>query len=882
MQTPKQQTKSLDNLNLKETLNMAHLGCDVLFNNTEYKVNGQPFGKFISTIFSSLNQKQKANMTVMFKKLGLDFEQTLDFYNLVCMNDPLANQELLTRTSLISTYPVELKKILSTLPKIENYTSPSNKKFSVYDTNKNLMGHFSIFNNVFFKSSCLKPHQYWVSHQHIPQLIKNAFIAAEDNNFYQHRGISIPALLRSSFSSLGGKLQGGSTITQQTLKNLFLKCNKEKNISDKISRKLKEFLMVSKFEETLSKQQIIELYLNIIYFGNGAYGIQAAAKKYFNLKLAQLKLYQIAMLAALPNSPSNLSKSREKSYKKLSNRAIYVLKQMQRAGHITLEQKNSAVKKIVPLQYFPIKNNGNNKHYIKVVKGFLKDKISATSLPNDIVIETQLIPQFQILTNEALIEGLIQYEIKNKKYKITAIANTAGPFKLTDPSSWTQHLKSDTAIAPASSWKKIQVIKINKNIITVGHQDGSTSILEDSKQRTPPIQLGDIYFCTQIKTTCHLRSPAKVAGAAIVMDIQNGAIIAMASSSRSQNWAMHAIRQPGSTIKPFIYLHALNQGLAPNHILADSPINFTINESKTWSPQNYSNKVLNGYRTIRFGLENSNNIMTAHLLQLLNEETPRIPLNEMIKLTQEFGIYCFDGDHNCIKNFGKMNNHFSFILGSVETNLLRMATAYAQIANGGYYLRPSFIKRISSSIDEYTFYENDTLASFTNQKMDISDESLFQLKSILQGVVKRGTAKRLKKYSPYIAGKTGTSNKQMDAWFISFSSSLVYAVWVGYPLPKNLGKGQTGGSVALPIAQKIIEESFQDKFLEKMKSNNTRYYLHLPLLENKPTNIQKTYTNKYFGCFYDNQAESPDAITEYIDIRYYKQHIPCKKLQVVQ
>ncbi len=857
---------------ISESLSLAHQGCQVLFYGDEYQVNGAPFGDFISLIIDSLQDEDLNEMKMMFEKYQLSYEDTVNFYNQVCRKNPLENKKFLENFKVQNEFQKFFRETINSLPKIKKFEGYKLKKFQIMNSHEKNIGHFYEGENTFFHSTCIRPER-WVSLKDIPQKLTEAFISAEDDDFYEHSGISISGLLRSIFNSLNGDIQGGSTLTQQTIKNLYFQCEKEKNSSEKIMRKLKEFFLVRKVEKEWGKNDVLEIYLNIIFFGNGAYGIDFASQKYFDKNIKNLNLAEIAMLASLPKAPSTLSSSDE--FEKLKERALYVLNKMEKNGKITIDEKKLAETQITPLQYFPIKvKKDKNNHYLNSMKDFIHQEINLKNAREENKVHAHQVVELQELAENSLMRNLISFEKKMGRYDLKPFSQTSEIFQLENSPNWPSLIEGNPSTPPINSWKKSLILSRENKRIILGLETGEKVEIIEQDESYSNVKVGEFYWVQKQDDSWELLASPEVSGAVIIMNVHNGAVLSMVSSDPYQNWALHALRQPGSTIKPFVYLYALDQGLAPNHILADSEISLKTEDDKFWTPQNYKGENLGAFRNIRFGLEHSKNIMTAQLLNFLDYDTPMRPLREIIKLTKDFGIYCQDDDFFCQKNLGSPEVYFPFILGSEETNLMRIVAAFAQIANGGYKIKPSFIKEITD-LEGNLIYEDDNIARFTSEKINVSEEAIFQLKSLLMGVLERGTGRALKKYSSYLAGKTGTSNDQKDAWFVSFGKTLAFGTWVGYPTPKTLGRYQTGGSLAAPIVKEIVDGTFEKKFQDDLYQNSKMKIEYPPLLQYLPQGVKEVYVDLYRGCFYNSLNDSPDAIVEYIKVSDEIQNIYC-------
>ncbi len=695
----------------------------------------------------------------------------------------------------------------------------------------------------------------------VPQRVINAFIAAEDQNFYRHSGIDLQGIARAVFKAIKKEIvgsrrrsEGASTITQQVAKN-FLLTNERK-----ISRKVKEMILAIRIERAYSKERILELYLNEIYFGLRSYGIAAAALAYFDKELKDITIEEAAYLAALPKGPNNYHPVSKK--KTALARRNWVIDRMAQEGFVTRDEAEAAKQK--PLGYHP-RHLGASRcatdFFSEEVRRTLKDLYGDKKLMGGgLSVRSTLDPRIQKLARQALREGLLRFD-RSKGYR--------GPVKrIGTDGDWGAVLAKIPALPiqggsrvdarnNLAPWRLGVVLEATKDKAVVGLQPGLDSIGKTEKARTtvelswktvrwarraagakrrakkaksiPEIlSVGDvIYVAPQIDKgkkkkkgkdgdsaaeakMWRLVQIPKIEGAMVVMDPHSGRVLAIVggfSYVESQfDRAAQAKRQPGSSFKPIVYAAALDNGYTPSSIVLDAPFSLDQGEGKTWSPENYENKFY-GPSTLRLGLEKSRNLMTVRLAQDLG-----MPI--VGEYARRFGVY------------EEMPPLLSMALGAGETTLLRMVTAYCTFVNGGKKVTPTLIDRIQDRRGK-TIWRHDvvTCPDCRNEEWNGQDEpalkdnraqiidpfTAYQMVSMLEGVVKRGTGYRVSKVGKPLAGKTGTSNDEKDAWFVGFSPDLVAGVYIGYDQPKPMGRGKTGGSTAAPVFRDFMRWELANK-----------------------------------------------------------------------
>ncbi len=657
----------------------------------------------------------------------------------------------------------------------------------------------------------------------IPEEVKHAFLSAEDKNFYSHPGVDAVGIIRAvitNFKNRGNnrRLVGASTITQQVAKNFLL--------TNEVSyeRKIKEALIAFRMEKTFTKDQILELYLNEIYLGKGRYGVAAAALGYFSKSLKELDVHEIAYLAALPKAPNNYQVDRDPENAK--ERRDWVLRRMQEDGYIQQEEMTAAQDK--PLEVNPQKllDTIDARYFNEDVRREISERYGEDALyEGGLVVRTSLKPDYQKIAADALIQGLINYDRRH---------GWRGPIKtFEDTSDWQIKLDAMTRPAGAKKWRLAMVLKLDSENATIGLANGEEAKIPFStmkwarqwkkRQYLGPVvnkpadvlNIGDVILAEPIEgeeNVYSLQQIPNAQGGIVVLDPHTGRVLAMQGGFDYEmsefNRASQALRQPGSAFKPFVYLTAMNEGFTPSHLVLDAPV--VIDQGpglEKWRPSNYSGEFY-GLTPIRVGLEKSRNLMTVRLAD-------HIGMEKVIEMAEKFDI------------FDDMPNYLSMALGSAETTLLRLASAYAMLVNGGMEIKPTLIDRIQDRNGQ-TIYLHDTRTcdqcgdkiSWTNQdppvlpdtRAEIADPRIvYQVVSMMEGVVQRGTATRLKSLNRPLGGKTGTTNDSKDAWFIGFTPDLVVGSYIGFDDPSTLGKRETGSSVAAPVVKEFFEQALKDE-----------------------------------------------------------------------
>ncbi len=672
---------------------------------------------------------------------------------------------------------------------LKNYKPPVSSK--VYSGDGELVADFS------------KEKRIFVPYNSIPKNVINSFLSAEDKNFFSHPGVDAKGVLRAVINNISNiisskRLEGASTLTQQVAKNFLL----TNEVS--LNRKIKEAILAFRIERALSKQRILELYLNQIYLGSGAYGVAAASMEYFDKSIKDLNYAEAALLAALPKAPSKYNPYRNIELAKF--RRDLVLKNLFENKYINLKSYNK-------FKFEKIKLNKTKKvfledaqYYIEdvrknVIEIFTYDKVYKQGFN----INTPINLEFQKIATKALRDGLIAYD-KRKGWR--------GPLTNKNYSEkWNSNLE-ELNLENSINWKLAIVKKVNKfsaEIQTEDKLDGKIEFKDISwtkKEFNQLLKVGDIIYVKKIDNNIYnLKQLPKINGGIVVMDPYTGRVLALSggfSFKKSEfNRATQALRQPGSAFKPFVYALALENNYTPTSLILDAPIVLKQGKDlKMWKPENYGKKFY-GLSTLRVGLEKSRNLMTVRIAQDLG-------LEKITNFSKNLNIY--DNPKELL----------SISLGSAETTLLKLTSAYSVFVNGGKLVNPILIDRIQDSegktifnnskrkcvnCDQISYLGNDYPIIENYYKKVFSPQTAYQMTSILEGVVQRGTAKKLRNLKLNIAGKTGTTNKNTDTWFIGFTSNLLIGVYVGLDNPLPLGRYETGSKTALPIFKEFVKKA---------------------------------------------------------------------------
>ncbi len=667
--------------------------------------------------------------------------------------------------------------------------------------------------------------------QAVPKRVINAFLAAEDKSFYEHAGLDFYGIARATLFYIENygssrRPQGASTITQQVAKN-FLLSNKVS-----ISRKIKEALLALRIERTYPKDKILELYLNEIYLGLGAYGVAAASLLYFDKSVEELSIAQAAYLAALPKGPNNYNPFRHRQ--EAIARRNWVIDRMVEDGFIAAADGEKAKKEPLDAVVRPTgAYTFSAEYFAEEVRRYISEKYGDKKLyEGGLSVRTTLDPKLQVIARQTMVKGLVDFD-ESRGWR--------GPVSNIDISGdWGVKLADVKSLSDVAPWRLAVVLQVSDQSARIGLQPPREPTGAVVKKRefgvlplagvkwarpagkpSRPIQRvsqvlapGDVvYVEPEGDEPGHygLRQIPEISGAMVVMDPHTGRVLAMVggfSYDQSQfNRATQALRQPGSSFKPIVYAAAIDNGYTPSSIELDAPIEIDMGPGGgIWRPQNYGGKFY-GPSTLRFGLEESRNVMTVRLAQDIG-----MPL--IAEYAKRFGVY------------DNLPPYLSYALGAGETTVLRMVTAYAILDDGGQKVTPTLIDRIQDRYG-HTIYKHDTRICIDcdadkwrdqpEPKLEYRRDQIvdpmtaYQITSMLEGVVQRGTATVVRDVGKPVAGKTGTTNDEKDVWFIGYSPDLVCGVYMGYDKPRHIGRLATGGHLAAPIVRDFFKLALADK-----------------------------------------------------------------------
>ena len=672
---------------------------------------------------------------------------------------------------------------------LKNYKPPVSSK--LYSGNGVLVSDFSSEKRIF------------VPYSAISQTVINAFLSAEDKNFFDHPGVDAKGVVRAIKNNIfnllySKRLEGASTITQQVAKNFLL----TNEVS--IDRKIKEAILAFRIERVLSKKRILELYLNQIYLGEGSYGIASASLRYFNKPISELNYGEAALLAALPKAPSKYNPYKNKELAKF--RRNLVLNNLLDNGFIDQKQHSKLINSKIKLQKRKRIYLEDSRYYVEDVRKDVIDKYGYDKVyKQGFNIKTPLDLELQKIATQSLRNGLQEFD-KRKGWR--------GPLSnIKKYKNWKKDLK-DLNLEKSLGWELAVVTRIDKfeTVIKTQNDDNGTINFNDidwtRKEFKKLFKIGDIIYVKKLSDGNYsLKQLPRANGGIVVMDPYSGRVLALSggfSFKQSEfNRASQAKRQPGSAFKPFIYALALENNFSPTTLVLDAPIVLDQgNDLKMWKPENYGKKFY-GPSTLRTGIEKSRNLMTVRIAQELG-------IDKIINFSKKLNIY---------ENPDEL---MSVSLGSAETTLLKITSAYCSFLNGGKLVNPILIDRIQDSEgktifnNEKRFCENCDLISYEGTSKPIiknkyqqifSPQTAYQITSMLKGVIERGTGKGLKELKLELAGKTGTTNKNTDTWFIGFTSNLVVGVYIGYDNPRSLGKFETGSKTAMPVFKEFIKKT---------------------------------------------------------------------------
>ena len=663
----------------------------------------------------------------------------------------------------------------------------------------------------------------------MPKMLVNAFLSAEDKNFYYHPGIDPVGIMRAVLINVknfaqGKRLVGASTVTQQVAKNFLLTSDVT------LKRKIKEAILAFRIERTLSKKRILELYLNEIYLGFGSYGVATAALNYFNKSLDNLTISEAAFLAALPKAPNNYNPLKNSSGARA--RRDWVIGRMLEDEAITFEEARQARAKPLYVRSRDNTEYVQAKYFAEEVRQELVKRYGEKKLyKGGLSVRTTLNPDYQRIAYRALRDGLEAYDRRH---------GWRGPLAQVELNQdWLSQLVSIKPPTAIGDWHISVVREILEEKTKIGLDDGSLGVIPfkelkwarkwlkgenlgpSVKKPGDVLSVGDIILVDKVtgekednatkEVNYSLQQIPEIEGALLAIDPHTGRVLAMVGGydyEKSQfNRSVHARRQPGSAFKPFVYLVALDKGFTPSSLILDAP--FVIDQGPglpKWRPANYTKKFY-GPSTMRLGIEKSRNLMTVRLAQTIGIES-------IAQYAHNFGIV------------DQLPRQLSMALGAGETTLLRLTAAYAMLVNGGKRIKPTLIDRIQDRHGQTvfkhdnrfcpkcqsSFWTNQPVPKFTETREILTDPgSAFQMVSMLEGVIERGTGRRIREIGKPLAGKTGTTNGSLDTWFLGFSPDLAVGVFAGFDTPRSLGKREQGASVAAPIFRAFMADALSDK-----------------------------------------------------------------------
>ncbi|MEL6313207.1 MAG: PBP1A family penicillin-binding protein [Pseudomonadota bacterium] len=695
---------------------------------------------------------------------------------------------------------------------LANYTPPTISR--IYSTEGRIIDEFA------------KERRLFTPAEEIPEMIKQAFISAEDKNFYTHAGYDargIAAAVVEAVQTRGQTVRGASTITQQVMKNFLLSGDR------RIERKIKEIILATRIEDTLEKEDILELYLNEIFLGQNSYGVTAAAQTYFNKTLSELAPHEAAFLASMPQAPGRTHPVHQKE--RLRDRRNFVLREMYENGYISREVMEA--ERALPLlsvqndDYAPFRDSLPPRDYFtdEIRRQLSQDFGEGEFFTGGLVVRATIDPELQVEAAHALQRQLETYDRNRKEWRGTGIVL---PPEALEGDAWREELAGTEVsrdVTLDEQWYPAVVLSISDQQMRIGIEgveetDAEPHViprrdigwLPGNFQQT--FKLGEVVHVRRMTDDdsgsfirWSLRQIPEVQGGFMAMDVNSGRVLAMQGGFSYQhsvfNRATQAQRQPGSSFKPFVYAAALDSGYSPATIVIDAPIEIDTPQG-LWTPRNSTNQFY-GPTPLRTGIEMSRNLMTIRLAQEVGMEV-------VADYAEDFGVY------------DDMGRFLANSLGSEETTLYNMTAAYAMFANGGERVRPTLVDRVQDR-NGRTIYRHDSrecldcdnanlARSFapairTNRQRVMDEITAYQITSMMQGVVDRGTASGAINLPVPIAGKTGTTNDARDVWFVGFSSNIVAGCYIGYDQPRSLGRGAFGSSMCGPVFQQFMNKAIK-------------------------------------------------------------------------
>ena len=674
---------------------------------------------------------------------------------------------------------------------LKNYKPSVSSK--VYSGEGELVSDFSTQKRIF------------VPYKAIPAKVVNSFLSAEDKNFFSHPGVDAKGVLRAVVNNISNiassrRLEGASTITQQVAKNFLL----TNEVS--LNRKIKEAILAFRIERALSKERILELYLNQIYLGEGTYGVASASLEYFDKPISDLNYEESALLAALPKAPSRYNPYKNIELAKF--RRDLVLKNLFDNNHINKKNYEEFTKNKIILKKRKKIFLEDARYYVEDIRKDVIDKLGFDKVyEQGLNINTPIDLKLQKIATQSLRDGLTSYD-KRRGWRGAVL-------KEKNINNWTDGLEK-FRLEKSINWYLAIIKKIDKFSVEIETEKKIKGIIKyeniswTKKEFIELFNIGDVIYVENLKNNIFaLRQLPDVNGGIVVMDPFTGRVLALSggfSFKKSEfNRATQALRQPGSAFKPFIYALALENGYTPSTLILDAPLVLEQGlDLKLWKPENYGKKFY-GPSTLRMGLEKSRNLMTVRIAQDLG-------LKKIVSFSKQLRIY------------DNPSELLSISLGSAETTLLKLTSAYCSFVNGGKLVKPIMIDRIQDSEGNTIFNNEKRKCINCNQVSPLSEnypvieddfnqifsvETAYQMTSILEGVIQNGTGRKLKDLNLDLGGKTGTTNGNTDTWFVGFTSKLAIGVYVGSDKPKSLGKRETGAKTALPVFKSFVKKAIK-------------------------------------------------------------------------
>jgi penicillin-binding protein 1A len=697
---------------------------------------------------------------------------------------------------------------LPSVEALEHYQPPVTTR--VYAGNGNLLGEYARERRIF------------VPIAFVPKLVINAFTSAEDKNFFSHPGIDPGGIMRAAVKDVFNviehkRLEGASTITQQVAKNFLL------NGEVKFSRKIKEAVLAIRIDSTYSKPKILELYLNEIFLGENSYGVAAAALNYFGKSLDQLDVSEAAFLAALPKAPSNYDPRFNKTA--ALERRNWVIGQMRENGYVSRDEARAAVAEPLVTQMRPLGIQAEDADYfVEEVRRILYTKYGQRALyDGGLQVRSTLDARLQNFAVNSLREGLVRYDRRHgwrgARNRISLVGD------------WKTALAALGNHSGIGTWRSAVALGYGpEKSVEIGFDDGTRGsipfaelhwarkelhdALVGAEPQSPEdvVKPGDVIYVEPVGGSAEygLRQVPEVNGAIVAMDPHTGRVLALSGgfsyASSEFDRAMQAQRQPGSAFKPFVYAAALDHGFTPVNKIEDAPISLPQGPGlPMWTPKNFGNKFL-GLQTLRRGIELSRNLMTIRLAY-------EVGMKNVVPYPIRFGVY------------DSLTPWLSNAIGAADTTLMRLTTGYAEFDNGGKKIIPTLIDRIQDRNGRDIYRHDPRACEGCNAKWQNQPEPLlpddreqiidprtaYQIVSLLEGVVQRGTGVAVRAVGKPLAGKTGTTNDSKDTWFVGFSPDLVCGVFVGYDNPRTLGRTEQGATVAAPIFRDFMKGALADQ-----------------------------------------------------------------------